>query len=179
MTLPTLRLITKASYDLLAPEVVSEVRHSEVRLSEQLSFAFDDADAHVDHRVEIVAMEGLHGKRLCELIVSKRPKVALDLRHVIRFDLPGTSREQVLSYFRATRTLYVREPIPWHNLQRKDFIAGDRVISQRLEHETVERNQSPVMIFVPKDEQVGLLTAYLNRVLSKRKEGLWAISAAH
>jgi hypothetical protein len=179
MAHPILRLITKEGYDLPTPEVVSEARSSRKRSSEQLSFSFDDVEAQDGHRVEIVAMDGLHGKRLCELIVAKKPKVAVDLRYVIRFDLPGTSREQVLSYFRATNTLYVRDPIPWHDLQRRDFMAGDRVLSQRLEHETVERKHSPVMLFVPKKEHVALLTAYLNRVFSSRGEDSWEITTAH
>lgn len=179
MAHPILRLITKESYSLPAPEVVSEAHRSRVRSGEQLSFSFDDVEARDGHRVEIVAMDGLHGRRLCELIMSKKPKVALDLRHVIRFDLPGTSREQVLSYFRATNTLFVRDPLPWHVLQRRDFIAGDKVISQRLEHETVERKQSPVMLFVPKEEHVGFITAYLNRVFSNRGDGRWEITAVH
>lgn len=179
MAHPILRLITKESYDLPATEVVAEARRSRVRSGEQLSFAFADVEARDGHRVEIVVMDGLHGRRLCELIMTKKPKVALDLRHVIRFDLPGTSREQVLSYFRATNTLYVRDPLPWHALQRRDFIAGEKVISQRLEHETVERKQSPVMLFVPKEEHVGFLTAYLNRVFSSRGDGHWEITAVY
>ena len=177
MAHPILRLITKESYDIPAPEVIPNAYHSRERISEQLSFSFDDMEIQGGHCVEIIAMDGLHGKRLCELIISKKPKVALDLRHVIRFDLPGTSREHILNYFRATNTLYVRDPIPWHNMKRRDFISGDRVISQRLEHEAVERKQSPVMLFVPKDEHVNLLTAYLNRVFSQRSEGPWVISA--
>ena len=176
MAHPILRLITKESYDIPASEVVSKAGRSRVQESEQLSFSFDDVEIQGGRCVEIIAMDGLHGKRLCELIISKKPKVVLDLRHAIRFDLPGTSREQILNYFRATKTLYVRDPIPWHNMKRRDFISGDRVISQRLEHEAVERKQSPVMLFVPKDEHVNLLTAYLNRVLSQRGEGPWAIS---
>ncbi len=179
MAHPILRLITKESYDLPAPEVLPEPRRSRARSNEQLSFSFDGVEAQGGHRVEIVAMDGLHGKRLCDLIMSRKPKVALDLRHVIRFDLPGTSREQVLGYFRATNTLYVRDPLPWHALHRRDFISGDKVISQRLEHETVERRQSPVMLFVPKEEHVGFLTAYLNRVFSNRGDGFWEIAAAH
>jgi len=174
-----LRLITKESHDLPATELVAEARRSRVRSGEQLSFSFADVEVRDGHRVEIVAMDGLHGRRLCELIMTKKPKVALDLRHVIRFDLPGTSREQVLSYFRATNTLYVRDPVPWHALQRRDFIAGEKVISQRLEHETVERRQSPVMLFVPKEEHVRFLTAYLNRVFSNRGDGYWEITAVH
>lgn len=177
MSHPVLRLVTKERFDLPAPDVFPEVRSPRAPSNEQLCFSFDDEELHDSHRIEIVSMDGLHGKRLCELILSKRPKVAVDLRHVIRFDLPGTSREQVLSYFRATSTLYVREPLPWHILQRRDFVSGGKTISQRLEHETVERKQSPVMLFVPKDEHVRFLTAYLNRVCSNRAEGRWEISA--
>lgn len=177
MAHPILRLVTNESYDLPAPQMVSEAYRPLVRSGEQLSFCFDDVDACEGHRVEIVAMDGLHGRRLCELIMSNKPKVALDLRHVIRFDLPGTSREQVLGYFRAANTLYVRDPLPWHTLQRKDFVAGERVLSQRLEHETVEQKQSPVMLFVPKVEHIGFLASYLNRVFSNRGDGQWKITA--
>lgn len=179
MAHPTLRLITKERYDLPAPEVVDESHRSRARFGEQLSFSFHDVEVKRGQRIEIVAMDGLHGRRLCELIMLKKPKVTLDLRHVIRFDLPGTSREQVLSYFRATNTIYVRDPIPWHDLQRRDFMSGNRIISQRLEHETVERKQSPVMLFVPKHEHVKFLTSYLNRVFSMRGEGPWEILSAH
>lgn len=175
MSQPVLRIVDKDSFDLPAPDVRGRCASS----NEQLCFSFSDEQSHDSHRIEIVSMDGLHGKRLCELILSNRPKVAVDLRHVIRFDLPGTSREQVLSYFRATSTIYVREPLPWHILQRRDFISGDTIISQRLEHETVERKQSPVMLFVPKDEHVSYLTAYLNRVFSHRGKGRWEISAVH
>lgn len=178
MTHPMLRLVTKESYELSVPTEVSGAR-SRVASNEQLSFSFEDDDRFDGRRIEIVSMDGLHGKRLCELILSKKPRVALDLRHVIRFDLPGTSREQVLSYFRAANTLYVRDPLPWHALQRKDFIAGNRVISQRLEHETVERKHSPVMLFVPKDEHAGFLAAYLNRVFSTRGGEPWEILTPH
>lgn len=179
MAHPTLRLITKEHYDISAPEVVDEANRSRARSCEQLTFSFYDVETQHGQRIEIVAMDGLHGRHLCELIMSRKPKVTLDLRHVIRFDLPGTSREQVLSYFRATNTLYVRDPIPWHDLQRRDFISGNRIISQRLEHETVERKQSPIMLFVPKDEHVKLLTSYLNRVFSMRGEGPWEILSVH
>ena len=174
-----LRIVAKESLDLSLPEVNSKAYLLHKPLNEQLCFSFEEKKLCESHRIEIISMDGLHGKRLCELILSSRPKVAVDLRHVIRFDLPGTSREQVLAYFRATGTLYVREPLPWHALQRKDFISGNKIISQRLEHETVERKQSPVMLFVPKDEHINFLTAYLNRVFSNRGKGHWEISAVH
>ena len=176
MAYPILHLITRENHDIPASELVSKVSRSCVQVSEQPSFSFDDTETQGSCCVEIIAMNNLHGKRLCELIISKKPKVVMDLRHLIRFDLPGTSREQILNYFRATKTLYVRDPIPWHNMKRRDFISGDRVISQRLEHETIERKQSPVMLFVPKDEHVNLLAAYLNRVFSERSECPWTIS---
>lgn len=179
MSHPVLRLIAKESFDLHAPEVVSEARGPYAPSNEQLCFSFDDEVSHDNHLVEIVSMDGIHGKHLCQLILENRPKVVVDLRHVIRFDFPGTSREQVLRHFRAASTLYVREPLPWHDLHRRDFISGDRILSQRLEHETVERKQSPVMLFVPKAEHVSLLTAYLNRVFSSRREGRWKILTVH
>lgn len=179
MSQPVLRLVTKESCDFPPHEVVSEVRVPSAPMNEQLSFSFVDDKSYSCHRIEIVSTDGLHGTRLRELILSKKPKVAIDLRHTIRFDFPGTSRTQVLSCFRATSTVYVREPLPWHSLQRRDFISGDRIISQRLEYETVERVHSPVMVFVPKDEHVLFLTAYLNRILSKRSKCPWKISVAH
>ena len=179
MSHPALRLITKEGFDALAREVVPEARTTHAPLNDQLCFSFDDEVSHDRHLVEIVSMDGLHGKHLCQLILAKRPKVVLDLRHVMRFDLPGTSREQVLSHFRAISTLYVREPLPWHELQRRDFISGNRTLSQRLEHETVERKQSPIMLFVPKDEHISLVSAYLNRVFSTRGQGRWQISTVH
>ena len=146
--------------------------------AEQLDFSFDDVDFEPDIRIFLVPMDDMHGGRLCETLDTIRPKLVLDLRYVIRFDLPGTSRTQVFKRFHSLQTLYIKDSLPWHDMERRDFIAGDVSISHRLRHEVVERDQTPILIFVPKIEHVRYLGSYLNRILAPQSKKTWEVVSA-
>lgn len=139
----------------------------------QLSLPFDDQA--VLTQIAIVAMDHIHGVQLCRLILDLKPRKAVDLRHLIRFDLPGTSRTEIFYYLSSVHTLYVKASLPWHQLQPRDFILDDTPLSQRLNHEIVEREESPILLLASKKDEARYLTAYLHRVLSSRAKRPWKI----
>ena len=110
--------------------------------------------------IVIVPMDHIHGVQLCRLILDLKPRTAVDLRHLIRFDLPGTSRTEIFHHLKNAHTLYVKASLPWHELQPRDFITDGTPLSQRLNHEVVERKDSPVLLFASKKDEARYLTAY-------------------
>ncbi len=139
----------------------------------QFFLPFDETA--VKTQIVIVAMDHIHGVQLCRLILDLKPRTAVDLRHLIRFDLPGTSRTEIFQHFKNAHTLYVKASLPWHELQPRDFITDGTPLSQRLIHEVLERKDSPVLLFASKRDEARYLTAYLHRVLSSQAKHPWKI----
>lgn len=129
-------------------------------------------------RILIVAMDEIHGSQFLALLRSVRPKAVVDLRHLIRFDLPGTNRDEVFYNLSHLRSLYVNASVPWHQLRRQDLISNDTSISQRLDHEVVERQDSPLVLLTAKKSELFEIAAYLNRSLSTRSNRAWKIEQA-
>jgi hypothetical protein len=123
----------------------------------------------------IVAMDHIHGAHFCEYITRLKPKMAVDLRHLIRFDLPGTSRQDIFNRLNATKTEYIREPLPWHQLGPKNFISDDTQLSHGLYHELIERNDTPVMFLTSKQNDAIYLFTYINRMLATKISYSWKI----
>lgn len=142
----------------------------------QLPLPFDTAP--LGPTVVVVPMEGMNGPSLKSLISSRRPNSAVDLRELVRFDLPGTSREDVFHFLRTHRTHYVKDPLPWHRLAARDLIAHTGPISQLMMHEITERGAECILVFVYRREDARSLASHLNRVMAERITGPWHIEEA-
>ncbi|WP_249696553.1 hypothetical protein [Stappia sp. WLB 29] len=142
---------------------------------EQLSFRFDTETEGPESVIYIVTMDNIHGRKFCDIIIAKKPKIIIDLRQTVRFDLPGTNRDVVFKHFNASNSLYLRNPLPWHELRIRDFILGERKISLRLEHEVAERKQNPVLILAPSAEKAPSLISYIGRSLLSRGEKKFSV----
>ncbi|WP_354345803.1 hypothetical protein [Phyllobacterium ifriqiyense] len=140
-----------------------------------VQLTFDFGQARHEQLLTIVAMDSIHGKTLCNLILTLRPQVAVDLRHAVRFDLPGTNRHQIFSCFNETRTFYTQASIPWHELKPADFMTDRTSLSHRLHHEILERSESALMLLLPSLEHSRYLRSYLNRKLSEKADQPWRI----
>jgi hypothetical protein len=140
----------------------------------QFVLPFGDAAA-VDLMVAIVPMEQIHGERFHAAFDKIRPKVVIDLRHAIRFDLPGTNRLAIFRLFSKVQTFYTIASLPWHQLEARRLMTENWDLSERLTHEVLERRQSPVMLLVPLTEHAIMLRSYLNRVLNERAKISWCM----
>lgn len=98
---------------------------------------------------------------------------------MIRFDLPGTSREDVFHAMHMHHTFYVKDPLPWHRLDAKAFAKLDAPVSQILVHEIVDRGADCVLVFVYRQGDARLIASHLTKVLSERMRGPYKIEEAH
>lgn len=132
----------------------------------QLDLPFD---AHpIGVSVVIASLEAMTGAQLRSLLADRRPDTVVDLREMIRFDLPGTNRGDIFKTFRYFNAHYVKDPLPWHSLTTRDFGASDNPVSTRLIHEVVERSLSRVMIFVTRPADCRSIAAHLRRIMPER-----------
>jgi len=142
----------------------------------QLALPFDDMP--IGPTVLIVPMEAMNGSTLRGLITERRPTSAVDLRQLIRFDLPGTSREDVFRTLHAHRTHYVKDPLPWHRLDARALAMLDGPVSNALVHEIAERDAHCILVFVYKPDEARSIASHLTKVLGARMEGPWRIEEA-
>ncbi|MGA1834271.1 hypothetical protein [Rhizobium wenxiniae] len=139
---------------------------------------FDLDDARREKRVIIVPMNFIHGHRFVELVATMKPKVVLDMRHAIRFDLPGTNRSNIFARFANVEAFYTTASLPWHELSTADFMLDRGNLSQRLHHEILERAEERVMILVPEAMHARWLRIYLNRRLTEAAKSDWLVEEA-
>ena len=172
-----LRLVTDAEAAASLAGTAPKRRGVAVAEGEQLTFDFWE-EQDPQRLIVLVAMDAIHGRTLCELILRTKPRVALDMRYAVRFDLPGTNRTQVFLHFHETNTMYSKSSIPWHQLKAADFMIDRGPISQRLYHEVLERNIDPIMLLVPQPDHARFVNAYLNRKMSEHVDHAWRIEQA-
>lgn len=140
---------------------------------EQLKFNLDGS--HEEKRVMLVPMNNMHGQRFAELVSNLRPKVVLDMRHAIRFDLPGTNRSHIFAHFSHFEAFYTTASLPWHEFNSADFMLDRGTLSQRLHHEILERPEDCILILLPESVHAKWLRTYLNRRLSESAKTDWHI----
>ena len=142
----------------------------------QLPLPFDTEP--LGPRIIIVSMETMNGPALRRLIQDLRPNAAVDLRELIRFDLPGMSRHDVLRTLHANHAHYVKDPLPWHRLDARAFATLEGPISNTLIHEIVERHADCVMILVHRSDDSRAIASHLHKVLSQRMSSPWHVEEA-
>ncbi|MCO6426039.1 hypothetical protein [Sinorhizobium meliloti] len=143
---------------------------------EQLRFDLDGATE--EKRVVLVPMSMMHGRRFAEIVSEMKPKIVLDMRHAIRFDLPGTNRSHIFAQFTSVAAFYTTASLPWHEFTPADFMLDRGKLSQRLHHEIFEREEDRIMILLPDTLQATWLRTYLNRRLSEWAKSDWRIEEA-
>ncbi|MGF7054761.1 hypothetical protein GGC47_003965 [Bosea sp. OAE752] len=142
----------------------------------QLPLPFDDKP--LGPTVLIVSMESMNGPTLRNLISERKPASAVDLRQLIRFDLPGTSREDVFRILNVNRTYYVKDSLPWHRLDARALATLDAPVSNVLLHEIADRRADCIFVFVYRHEEARSIASHLTKVLGPRMEGPWRIEEA-
>lgn len=142
----------------------------------QLSFAFEKLERPERIQLFIVPMDEIHGRKLCELIDHFRPGLIIDLRGLIRFDLPGINRSIIINLMRSHGIKYIKEPVSWGSLNITGLAASDVHLSQRMNYEILHSGKGAVFIFVQKSIHVKFLNSVLNTVLSKKASSPWSIN---
>lgn len=143
----------------------------------QLDLPLSNAPPH--RLITIIAMDIIHGCRLHETLVDLKPAVAIDLRHVVRFDLPDFSRLKFFADLSATNALYVRAPVEWHRVETRPLVDNRDSLPSRVRHELVEREDGNVLLMVAKTEQQRHVAAHLNFLLSELHRSDWRIDLAN
>lgn len=178
MKRPDLRLVPKmTSAGDPVPKAITRVGQELFPHNYQFSLPFESKENHKN--IVVISVDRAHGSDFCRLILKLKPKVAIDVRHLIRFDLPGTNRSEVFQCFKLSHTIYINESIPFHEFKPRDFLVSDNKLSQRLHHEIVERGDSPILILVSKAEEARYLTSYLHRLLSSHAAHPWKVEQAN
>ncbi len=170
---PHIRLVFDADNEGAEPGVDATLASAPPKISVevtppdwQLDLPFDGRSTGLS--IVIASLEAMTGAQLRKLLADRRPDTVLDLREMIRFDLPGTNRGDIFKTFNYFNAHYVRDPLPWHSLTARDFGASDDPVSTRLIHEVVERSLSRVMIFVTRPVECRSIAAHLRRIMPNR-----------
>jgi hypothetical protein len=138
----------------------------------QMSLVFNERKMR---RIVLVAMDEIHGSRLQSVITSLCPSAVVDLRHAVRFDLPGTNRRRLFEEMEKVRALYVRAPLEWHRLEARPMSVDARILPVRLRHEVIERNTGHLLLLVPKSTHLRFIASALNLALSVEQVAGWQI----
>ena len=144
-----------------------------VPVGHQLPLPLDDKPASCT--VFIVVTNEMHGQSICKLVETERPQSVMDLRHLLRFDMPGISREGFFDQLRMSCARYVRIPVPWHELGAREFMAGDVSISPELTSALVARKGSKVVLLVSTEQEAVQLSVYINALLSRESSESWKV----
>lgn len=141
----------------------------------QFALPFDETPGPT---VVIVPMVRMNGPSFRTLLRTRRPAAAVDLRALIRFDLPGTSRDDIFRAMSAQKTHYVKDPLPWHELDARAWATMEGPASNALVHEISERQAECVFVLVHRDADAHSIAVHLNRVLSQRLKTPWRVEEA-
>lgn len=152
-----------------------EGRTSVPEHSGQFRFNFDEEPVR---RIVLIPMDDVDGMLLHHLVVELTPVAAMDLRHAVRFDLPGTNRNKFFGDLRVAHTLYIREPIEWHALQLNPFAIDATLVPARLFHEIIEREDGHVLLLLPNKQSTVIMASALNLALTSKKAHGWRIEQA-
>lgn len=137
----------------------------------QLEFDLGDRALRL---LKIAVTDTIHGRRLTTLVDELTPEFVIDLRDVLRFDLPGLSREFFFHRLSAHGVHYARAPIAWHQISAYG-ITTDTKLPIRLHHEAVERWGGNLILLVSRAEHAMHMHAMLNMALSTHRCHGWSI----
>lgn len=141
---------------------------------------YDDRQLELDlgdrscRLLKIAITESIHGLTLKALIDELNPEFVLDLREVLRFDMPGLSRDHFFHMLSVRGVHYARAPIGWHHISPRALTANS-ALPQRLHHEAVERWGGNLVLLVSRPEHALHTQAMLNLALSSKREEGWRI----
>lgn len=150
-------------------------KREQVQTQDEIQLSFEFCQNEKSNKLTIVVMETVHGLDFCNLVSDLVPKIILDMRLSVRFDLPGSSRDHIFNQFKRSRALYSRASLNWHDLTHSDFMLGENSLSNRLNHELLEREESPLLILVQKPSHAQLLHSFVNRQLKGNGKENWSV----
>lgn len=124
--------------------------------------------------LRIAVTDTIHGRRLTSIVDEIVPEFVLDLRNVLRFDLPGLSRDFFFHRLSSRGVHYARAPIGWHTVSAWGLTTGSN-LPPRLYHEAVERWGGNLLLLVSRAEHAMHTHAMLNMALSAKRATGWNI----
>jgi hypothetical protein len=140
--------------------------------SEQFTF---NLEPNLLKQIVIVAMDEIDGAALRQLLDVTQPKYLLDLRHAVRFDNPGSSREHFFNHLSKTKSLYFRDPIAWHSMNTAPLAIDADLLPARVRFEVIEQQDDNVMLLVSRQTESRKLASVLNLALSQDRAPNWVI----
>lgn len=137
----------------------------------QLEFDLGDRALRL---LKIAVTDTIHGRRLTTLVDELTPEFVIDLRNVLRFDLPGMSREVFFHRLSARGVHYARAPVAWHEVSAYGITTSSK-LPIRLYHEAIERWGGNLILLVSRPEHAVHTHAMLNMALSTHRANGWSI----
>ena len=160
-----------------APRRVNRTALSKDKISvpvgHQLPLPLDDKS--IKRKIIIVIANETHGRTMCKLIEDEEPHSVLDLRHLVRFDMPGITREVFFEQLRMYSSRYVRIPISWHKLSQRDFMSGNVCIPIELTREVTADDARTRVLLVSTEREASGLAVFINEVLSMEEKESWKV----
>ena len=132
-------------------------------------------DKSISRKIIIVITNETHGQSMRKLIEDEEPHSVLDLRHLLRFDMPGISRDVFFEQLRMYSSRYVRIPIAWHKLSQRDFMSGNVCIPAELTREVTADDASTRVLLVTTEQEASELAIFINGVLSLEAKESWNV----
>ena len=139
----------------------------------QLSLPF--AESAEDCKIFVAVVDEIHGLHLCDVIFEYRPEKVIDIRHLVRFDLPGIFREMFFNLIDRANSKYIRIPIPWHQLSIREIMSGQAPISNELIRAIVETKDGRLLLLVSSFSEAERLEIVINRVFSEVATCPWNV----
>lgn len=161
----------------LPPNVMSMTRSEgcgmeiEVTTEHQLEFKFDSGPSR---QFKIAVTDSIHGRRLAQLVTDLVPEYVLDLRDVLRFDLPGLSRDSFFNMLSAQGVHYERAPMGWQAISTYGIVT-EATLPHQLYDKVIERNVRNLVLLVSRSEHALHTHTLLNFALSINHELGWEI----
>ena len=139
----------------------------------QLPLPFDDEIVELDFFV--VAANELEGFDLCGIISELSPIEIIDLRHVVRFDFPGSNRKHFFQCVKNVSAEYILEPVPWHKMSIKEIMGGgDQALNVILSN-LLSGKRGRILFMVTTFSEIEKLEICINFLLSTEGNQSWKV----
>jgi hypothetical protein len=171
-----LRIVPTASsneQETAGPHEKIRIFKGRVLNNAQLSLPLEDVFGA--KRVILIPLDIVHGEQLIELLCEIRPKIVIDVRNLVRFNLPGMSRESIFKKLSKLSSIYIREPIRWSVTSRSDVMAGNYEIPVRIAYELIAMQFGCALVITEKPTESRILATALSRFLSEERDTDWVI----
>lgn len=126
-------------------------------------------------KIFLVAVDEVHGVHLKALLNGAKDGLILDLRNVLRFDLPSMNRSQFFDAISQSGSEYVRVPVRWHELNAGPLVT-ESALPQQFSYEILRKSRGYIIVLVPREPHARYVASAMNVSLREHGQEDWEIN---